>query len=521
MLNYIWLGLVVGAVLIGGWNGQLKEVADQSLEMANTAVVKIAFALIGVMALWLGIMRIAERAGLVALLAWAMRPVMKWIFPEVPAEHPAMGSMLMNMAANLLGLGNAATPLGLRAMRDLESLNPRPGTATNAMCTFLAINTSGFQLIPVTAIAILAANNSTNPTAIVGTSIICTACACIAGILMAKFLSKLPMFRLAAADTVAQVRETSVVAPAPMKWRGTAISTLFLLVALFFIHTVHPSLFGVALGVTVAWLIVMVMTKFFGKRPMSRPAAVETAAPVREVSTAAPDEKPAVKEAANLAPMRWWGSAIMTVFVLAFIFFFIRMAFPSLFGAAIPSDELKQSQFVRTVNAISLLSIPLLLSAIPLYAALRRVKIYEEFVDGAREGFDVAIRIIPYLVAMLVAVGMFRAAGGIDMLSHVLAPVLNLVGFPTDLLPMVLVRPLSGSGSLGFFTELVKQFGPDSLISRMGGTIYGSTETTFYVLAVYFGAVGIKRTRHALLAGLTADFVSVVVAVAVCRIMFG
>lgn len=444
MLNYIWLGLVVSAVLIGGWNGQLKDVADQSLEMANTAVVKIAFALIGVMALWLGVMRLAERAGLVALLARVLRPIMVWIFPDVPAEHPAMGSMLMNIAANLLGLGNAATPLGLRAMRDLESLNPRPGTATNAMCTFLAINTSGLQLIPVTAIAILAASGSTNPTAIVGTSIMCTACACTAGILVAKFLSRLPFFRLAAAETAAQAR-------------------------------------------------------------VKDPAA---------------DEKPAVREAATLAPMEWWGHVIMGVFILFFGFLFVRLVFPALFGGAIPADETNESLFVRVVNSISLLSIPFLLSAFPLYAALRRVKVYEEFVDGAKEGFDVAIRIIPYLVAMLVAVGMFRAAGGIDMLSRALAPVMNAVGFPSDLLPMVLVRPLSGSGSLGFFTELVKHAGPDSLVSRMGGTIYGSTETTFYVLAVYFGAVGIKRTRHALLAGLSADFVSVVVAVAVCKLVF-
>src|ERR1043166_1978658 len=167
MLNYIWLGLVVGAVLIGGWDGRLKEVADKSFEMAEFAVVKTAFPLVGIMALWLGIMRLAERAGLVTLLARALRPVMRRLFPEVPPEHPAMGSMLMNMAANMLGLGNAATPLGLRAMRDLETLNPRPGVATNAMCTFLAINTSSVQLIPVTAIAILAANKSSNPSAIV------------------------------------------------------------------------------------------------------------------------------------------------------------------------------------------------------------------------------------------------------------------------------------------------------------------------------------------------------------------
>lgn len=449
MLNYIWLGLVLLAVLIGGWNGQLKEVADRALEMADTAVVKISFALIGVMALWLGIMRLAERAGLVALLARALRPLMKRIFPDVPPEHPAMGSMLMNIAANMLGLGNAATPLGLKAMKDLESLNKTPGTATNAMCTFLAINTSGIQLIPVTAIAILAANKSTNPTSIVGTSIICTACACTCGVLMAKFLSTLPIFRLAAEQRLVEVKNLE-----------------------------------------------------------AKPAAVI-------------EEKIVVKEAATLQPMKWWGTIIITGFLLSFAFFFLRMVFPETFGLPVSEAVARQNLFIRIVGAVSLLSIPFLLSAIPLFAILRRVKVYEEFVDGAKEGFDVAIRIIPYLVAMLVAVGMFRAAGGIDMLSRTLSPVLSAVGFPTDLLPMVLVRPLSGSGSLGFFTELVKQFGPDSLIARTAGTIYGSTETTFYVLAVYFGSVAVKRTRHALLAGLTADFVSVVAAVTVCKIVFG
>jgi spore maturation protein SpmA len=452
MLNYIWLGLMVCAVLIGGWNGQLKDVADKALEMANTSVVGIAFALIGVMALWLGIMRLAERAGLVALLARALRPLMRQIFPEVPPEHPAMGSMLMNIAANMLGLGNAATPLGLRAMKDLESLNPRPGTSTNAMCTFLAINTSGIQLIPVTAIAILAANKSTNPTAIVGTSIICTACAAVSGVLMAKFLEKLPVFRSSRGNE------------GQTEKNGNSDSLL---------------------------------------------------------TSAATSEKAVVKEATTLQPMKWWGGVIIAVFLLFFAFLFLRMVFPETFGLPISEEDAKKNLFIRIVGAVSLLSIPFLLSAIPLFATLRRVKVYEEFVDGAKEGFDVAIRIIPYLVAMLVAVGMFRAAGGIDLFSRALSPVLNLIGFPTDLLPMVLVRPLSGSGSLGFFTELVKQFGPDSLIARTAGTIYGSTETTFYVLAVYFGSVAVKRTRHALLAGLTADFTSVVVAVIVCRIVFG
>ena len=471
MLNYIWLGLMLCAVLIGGWNGQLAEVTDACLKMANKAVMEIAFVLIGIMALWLGIMRLAERAGLVALLARVLRPLMCRIFPEVPADHPAMGSMLMNIAANMLGLGNAATPLGLRAMKDLETLNPRPGTATNAMCTFLAINTSGIQLIPVTAIAILAAAKSTNATSIVGTSIICTTCACVSGVLMAKFLSKLPMFRLAAVNTIAQAQ------------------------------------------------------------------TAETARPV--------EEKIVVKEAATLQPMTLWGKVTIIAFLSLFMAFFFRLAFPETWSSltaplrdflathfpkmspvqfltAEISPEVKaQSVFVRIVSAVSLLSIPFILSLFPLYAALRRVKVYEEFVDGAKEGFDVAIRIIPYLVAMLVAVAMFRAAGGIDLISHLLSPVLNAVGFPTELLPMVLVRPLSGSGSLGFFTELVQHYGPDSLIAKTAGTIYGSTETTFYVLAVYFGSVAVKRTRHAVLAGLSADLVSVIVAVIVCKIVFG
>src|ERR1700759_3946561 len=170
MLNYIWLGLVLCAVIIGGATGHIKEVTEGAFNMAETAVMKIALPLVGIMALWLGIMRLAEKSGMVQLLARALRPVMVWLFPDVPGDHPAMGSMLMTMAANMLGLSNAATPLGLRAMKDLESLNPRPGTATNAMCTFLAINTSGIQIIPVTAIAILAANGSKNSTSIFGHS---------------------------------------------------------------------------------------------------------------------------------------------------------------------------------------------------------------------------------------------------------------------------------------------------------------------------------------------------------------
>lgn len=450
MLNYIWLALVLLAVVIGGFNDRLKEVTDKSLEMAEFAVMRTALPLVGIMALWLGVMRVAERAGLVALLARVLRPLMRRIFPDVPPNHPAMGSMLLNMAATMLGLGNAATPLGLRAMKDLESLNPRPGVATDAMCTFLAINTGSIQLIPVTAIAVLAANGSANPTAIVGTALMASSCAVCSAVAMAKFLARLPAFRLP---------------------------------------------------------------------PVNGSTATAGEAGTRENAASNPGTKPPITEAASLSPLKWWGVAVLVAFGHMFAWFFVRLAFPEMLGIAVAGP--RPTIFVRIIEAISKLSIPLLLSLFPLYAFLRGVKVYEEFIDGAKEGFDVALRIIPFLVGILVAIGMFRAAGGIDLISRALSPLMTALGFPSDLLPLVLMRPLSGSGTLGIFTELVKQLGPDHLITRMGGTIYGSTETTFYVLAVYFGSVAIRKTRYAVIAGLTADLVAVAASVTVCRLVFG
>jgi spore maturation protein B len=220
------------------------------------------------------------------------------------------------------------------------------------------------------------------------------------------------------------------------------------------------------------------------------------------------------------APLHLVGRILLVLFMGFFLWAFLRVAFPGVLGAETVVAA-KENVVIRSVNAVSLLSIPFLLSFFPLYAALRKVKVYEEFVEGAKEGFQVSVMIIPYLVAIFVAIGMFRAAGGIEMLTSVLKPVLDLVGFPTDLLPMCLVRPLSGSGTLGLFTDLVKEFGADSLLARTGGTIFGSTETTFYVIAVYFGAVNVRRTRHAVPAGLIADAVGIVASVIICRMMFG
>jgi spore maturation protein SpmB len=358
----------------------------------------------------------------------------------------------MNMSANMLGLGNAATPLGLRAMRDLETLNPRPGVATNAMCTFLAINTSSVQLIPATAIAILAASGSTRPTAIVGTALLATLCAASVAIISVKLLEKLPIFRLP--------KETSINGKSEIK-RGDQVT---------------------------------------------------------DARVGDPGDNVAQEPAKRLSIP---GLIVLIGLVVLFVVLFIRMVAPTLFGLTTAPDTAAQNVFVRSVNALSILAIPFLLSFFPLYAAARGVKVYDEFVEGAKEGFGVILKIIPFLVTMLVAIGMFKGAGGIDLLSRALSPVLSPLHFPTDLLPLALMRPLSGSGTLALLTDIVHRLGPDNIVSLTAATIYGSTETTFYVAAVYFGAVGIKQTRHAIPAGLLADLTGVIASVIICRAVLG
>jgi spore maturation protein SpmA len=447
VLNYIWLALVLLAVAIGGWNDRFKDVTNGALDGAKTAVT-IAIGLWGVMALWLGVMRLAERAGLVQRIAYGLRPLMLRLFPEVPPDHPAMGSMLMNMAANMLGLGNAATPLGLRAMRDLESLNPRPSIASNAMCTFLAINTSSVQLIPATAIAILASAGSTRPTVIVGTAFFATLCAATVAVISAKFFERLAFFQ--PRREVYSNKEA---------------------------------------------------------KPDSKPKASTAAEAFDDDSLATPP-------LSRPAP---WGMVGLVLLAVFFLMLFTRMVMPEVFRLPLPVDQTLQNPFARMVNALSILAIPFLLSFFPIYAAARGIKVYDEFVEGAKEAFNVIMRIIPFLVTMLVAIGMFKGAGGIDLLTKLLSPVLTPLHFPTDLLPLALMRPLSGSGTLALLTDIVHRLGPDNIVSLTAATIYGSTETTFYVAAVYFGSVGIKQTRHAIPAGLLADLTGVIASVIICR----
>lgn len=458
MLNYIWLSLVLLAVIIGGYNSSLEQVTKDGFDMAKFAVMNIALPLSAIWVVWLGVMRLAEKSGLVLILARAVRPVMRWLFPEVPPDHPAMGSMLLNIAANMLGLSNAATPVGLRAMTHLQKLNPHPGTATNAMCMFLTINTSSVQLIPATAVGILAAAGSANPTVIVGTAFLATICSTGVGISVAKLFEK---FRGA--------RKTDPIPESILETTET--------------KEIEPSL------------------ENFVEPP-----------------------KPTAR-----------GKIILALFLALFAYFFLTLVFPdfqlqkqfpkifpqmTVAGTAAPDIANPQNTFMKIVNAISILAIPFFLSFFPLYAALRKVKVYEEFVEGAKEGFQVAVRIIPFLVAILTAIGMFRGAGGIDLLTKILKPVLDIVHFPTELLPLVLMRPLSGSGSIALVSDLVKNYGPDSIFSLMGATILGSTETTFYVIAVYYGSVAIRRTRHAVASGLIADLAGVIASIIICRLMF-
>ncbi len=448
MLNQIWLALLLIGVTVAAVTGQTRAAVEAALKASETAVT-LSLGLVGVMSLWLGIMRLADRSGLVQILARALRPILARLFPDVPAEHPAMASMMLNIAANMLGLTNAATPFGLRAMRDLERLNRHPGTASNAMCTFLAVNTGSVQLIPASAIAILATSGSVNPTAIVGSTLVATAFTSTIALVTCKMLERLPRFRLPA---VPRATSTSAAASLEASWK-------------------------------------------------------------EEPATEAPAAPP--------PPLRPAGRFALTLLLAGTVALIVTTAFPDLVGRTLEPAQAARPGWVRVLDAVSLAAIPFLLAFFPLYAALRRVPVYEEFVEGAKEGFQVAVRIIPFLVGMLVAIGLLRGSGAIEAASNLLRAPLAAVGFPVELLPISLIRPLSGSASLAAFSDIVTTHGADSLLARMAGTLFGSTETTFYVIAVYFGSVAVKRVRHAVWAGLTADLAGVIAAVAVCRWMFG
>jgi spore maturation protein SpmA len=530
MLNYVWLGLIVCAVVFGSLNHHIDAVAQEGIKGAKEAV-EIVLKLIGVMALWLGMMRLAEKAGLVQVLARSIRPLMRRLFPDVPPDHPAMGAMMMNMAANMLGIGNAATPLGLRAMRDLQRLNPFKETASNAMCTFLAINTSSIQLIPANQIAMLAAAGAIRPTAIIGTALVATSVSVTVALISVKFLEKLRWFRLPAFPSVAG-------APPAVDATAAEIQPLAAAETEGAIPQVEPPPLGtMAKGLLIAFGLFGLWLFYSMTFPADRLRPGEMRAILCERGVRGNVlEGTIISETTSNILLQLKNGNTNTIAkqhpkycpkagdIKGQLEFELGLVGGATDFKIVPhADEIQRHELtaVRAINTISILALPFLIAFFPLYSSLRRVKVYEEFVIGAKEGFNVAVTIIPHVVGMLTAVFMFRAAGCIDALVHFLRPVLDTVHFPSELLPMALMRPISGGGTTALFIELIKTFGPDHLITRTAGTIIGSTETTLYVVAVYFGSVAVRRVRHAVAAGLIADVTGVIASVIVCRVVFG
>lgn len=408
VLNFVWLGFFLSAFVAAlvqtllGDLGVFPRLMAALFDAAKSGF-EIALGLTGMMALWLGFMKVGERAGMIDAFARGVSPLMRQLFPGVPAGHPAQGAMTMNLSANLLGLDNAATPLGLKAMQALQSLNPRPDTATNAQILFLVLNTAGLTLIPTSVIAI---------------------------------------------------RQTMAVKQGLV---GFNAADIFL-----------PTFIVTAITLAIALVAVALVQRL----PLLRAALL----------------LPLAVLAAVAGGLSWW-------------------------LAGLPAEA--AARWMGLIGSAAILAVVVLFLAV---GALRRVNVYDAFVDGAREGFGVAVGIVPYLVAMLAAIAVFRSAGLMDLLMGAIAWAVAAFGLPTDFLPAVpvgLMKVLSGSGARGLMVDVMQTYGVDSFAGKLAAIIQGSTETTFYVLAVYFGSVGVKHTRHALPCALLADVAGLVVAVLV------
>jgi spore maturation protein SpmB len=364
----------------------------------------------------------------------AVAPVMKWLFPAIPSDHPAISAMIMNMSTNVLGLGNAATPFGLKAMQELQKLNPNKAVASDSMALFLAVNTAGIAVFPIGWMAVRASLDSANPSAILLPSVLATLCSTITAIIVAKFLARRKIF---------SYERAAAIFPEGSKIEETEVDEI---------------------------------------------------------------EVPEIEEAKSSSP---WGVALM----LAVGVWVASMIARDLIAA---EGETRDAVLEIFNNWL----MPLLAITISLFALSKRVKVYDSLVEGAREGFQLVIMIIPFLVAILVAVGVFRASGAFDLVLAAVAPVTSLIGFPPEALPMALIRPLSGQGALGILTETMQTYGPDSFIGYLSSVLAGSTETTFYVLALYCGSIRLKATRHAVFACLAADMGGALAALFWCRVFF-
>lgn len=409
VLNYIWLGFFLIAFLVAlaktlFWQDAaiFPAMMEALFAMAKVGT-ELSLGYIGGMALWLGIMRIGEKAGAIAALARLINPFFSRIFPEIPKGHPAQGSIIMNFAANLLGLDNAATPLGLKAMKDLQELNPVKDTASNAQIMFLVLNTSGLTIIPVSVMILRSAAGAANPADVFIPILIATYCSSFVGLFVVSLIQRINLLQ---------------------------------------------------------------------------------------------------------APILLWLGGMTTVMALLITYF----------------QQLSQKMVESQSALIAALVIFTVVISFLVLGAIRKINVYEEFIEGAKEGFGVAIKIIPFLVAILIAIGVFRASGSFDMITDTVAVSARSVGLDdrwVDAVPTAMMKPLSGSGARGLAAETMTNFGVDSFAGRLACTFQGSTETTFYVLALYFGSVGIRKTRYAIVAGLSADLAGILAAIIVAYAFFG
>lgn len=408
ILNYIWIGLILLAVVMGivqavffGQADIFTAILNSTFSSAKTGF-EISIGLTGVLSLWMGIMKIGEQAGVIKQMSHVVSPFFSRIFPELPKGHPAFGSMLMNISATMLGIDNAATPLGLQAMRELQESNADKSKASNSMIMFMVLVTSGLTLVPVSIMTYRAQLGAANPADVFLPILLSTYFAAMAGFISVAIIQKIKIWN------------------------------------------------KVILG-TIGGLTVFVGLVLWGA--LSLPQEI----------------------------VGYWSGIIAAVLLLGVICWFI------------------------------------------IAGMVKRINVYDAFIDGAKDGFKTAVGIIPYLIAMLVAVGMFRASGGMDLLVSGIAWLFALIGVNTDFvpaLPTALMRPLSGSGARGLMIDAMVEYGADSFVGRLVSIVQGSTDTTFYILAVYFGSINVKDTRYAVVCGLIADFCGLVSAILLGYLFF-
>ena len=408
VLNYIWIAFFLIAFVIAciklvflGDTEVFPAIMNSTFETAKTGF-EISLGLTGVLSLWLGIMKIGEKGGLIQAMARLLSPVLTRLFPEIPRNHPVFGNIFMNIAANMLGLDNAATPLGLKAMERLQELNVKKDTASNSMIMFLVLNTSGLTIIPVSILVYRAQMGAAQPTDV------------FIPILLATFFSTLA---------------------------GIVVTSIYQRINLF-----QPVLLAVLGGMSL-----FVAALIWG---------------VGQLSSASLD---------------LWGTSVANILLFSIITMFL----------------------VSGMRA--------------------KINVYDAFIEGAKDGFQTAVRIIPYLIAILVSIGVFRASGAMDWLVEEMKWLISLIGIDTQwvgALPTALMKPLSGGGARGMMVDAMTTFGADSFVGRLSCIFQGSTDTTFYILAVYFGSVGVTRTRHAVACGLLADLAGVIAAILLCYLFF-